>query len=206
MLASKQDLLGTWPLFAAVKESGLRIRAHLAIALLCFAAAGIAHEPAVVRPGDIESTHFPGHDTLLLSDHSATPSEAAVLEISLPARTFGAPPHIHALEDEHFYVLEGTVEFLDRGSTITAGPGSLVVLPRGHLHGFWNLSDEPAKMLLIVTPGEFASFFDAVAMRVKSENPGSPPEVAAIIAEVASRYEVSIHPEKVPESARVLLP
>ena len=150
----------------------------------------LAHEPHVVEPGSKENIPFPGHDTSVLAGHSATPAGAAVLEVNLPARTFGAPPHVHAREDEFFYVIEGTVEFLDRGETVTANAGSLVVLPRGHLHGFWNLSDEPAKMLLVVTPGEFASFFDAVVARVREENPGDPAQVGAIIAQVAEKYEV----------------
>lgn len=181
------------------------LRILLAAACICSTAA-FAHEPKIVPPGDIEPIPFPGHDALLLSDHNATPSNAAIVEIVIPARTFGAPPHIHSREDEHFYVLEGTVEFLDRNKTISAGPGSLVVLPRGHLHGFWNLSDQQARMLLIITPGEFASFFDSVVARVRTENPSDPTRVGAIIAEVANLYDVSIHPDKTPRSALPILP
>jgi len=165
-----------------------------------------AHEPKIVMPGDIEPTPFPGHETYLLSNHEGTPSKAAILEILVPGKTFGAPPHIHAREDEHFYVVEGQVEFLDRDRTVSAGPGSLVVLPRGHLHGFWNLSDSPAKMILFVTPGEFASFFDQVVTAVRAENANNPQAVGSIIARVAEKYEVTIHPERVPESAVPVLP
>ena len=165
-----------------------------------------AHEPKVVPAGEAEVTPFPGHDTYLLSDHTGTPSGAAVLEIKLPAKTFGAPPHVHAREDEHFYVIEGHVEFLDREKTVTAGPGSLVVLPRGHLHGFWNLSDKPARMLLVVTPGEFASFFDEVVATIRQEHPDNPQAVGAIIAQVAATHDVTVHPDKIPASALSVMP
>ena len=164
------------------------------------------YTPRIVGADDVQATPFPGHDTYLLSDAEATPSGAAVLEIRLPPRTFGAPPHVHTKEDEHFFVLEGEVEFLDRDVTRRAGPGSLVVLPRGHLHGFWNLTDEPARMLLMVTPGEFASFFDAVVAEVRKTHPDNPAAVGAIIAEVAQRFDVTIHPDKLPASALPLLP
>lgn len=157
----------------------------------------------IVLPGDVAATPFPGHDSYLLSDETGTPSKAAILEIVIPGNTFGAPPHAHENEDEHFYVIEGNVEFLDRNKTVTAGPGSLVILPRGHLHGFWNLSDKPAKMLIVVTPGEFASFFDTVVAEVRSENPDSPAQVGRIIAEVAKKYDVSVHPEAAPRISQV---
>ena len=166
----------------------------------------LAHEPKVVPSGVTEATLFPGHETYLLSDSESTPSNAAVLEIVIPGHTFGAPPHIHANEDEHFYVLDGQVEFLDRDKTISAGPGTLVVLPRGHLHGFWNLTDQPARMLLVVTPGKFASFFDKVVETIRKDNAATPDLVGAIIAEVASHYDVTIHPDKIPKSALKVLP
>lgn len=164
-----------------------------------------AHEPMVVDPGSIAPIPFPGHDVLLLSDKDGTPSRAAILEIAIPARTFGAPPHIHSNEDEHFYVLEGNVEFLDRNETFSVSAGSLVVLPRGHLHGFWNRSEQAARMLLVITPGDMASFFDAVVADVRSKNPNSPDKMGAIIAEVANKYGVSVHPDKIPASAKSLL-
>ncbi|NNL65940.1 MAG: cupin domain-containing protein [Myxococcales bacterium] len=142
----------------------------------------------------------------MLSDAVATAGRAAVLELSIPPRTFGAPPHVHSREDEHFYVLEGNVEFLDRERTISAGPGTLVVLPRHHLHGFWNASDEPARMLLIVTPGEFASFFDEVVVELRRSQAADAQAVGRIIGEVAARHGVEIFPDRVPESARDLVP
>ena len=108
---------------------------------LLFSSYSLAHEPKVVMAGENDEIRFPGHSTYLLSDSDSTLSEVAVLQLELPAKTFGAPPHIHAKEDEHFYVLSGNVEFLDRDKVVSVGPGGLLVLPRGNLHGFWNLSD-----------------------------------------------------------------
>lgn len=174
--------------------------------LAALAATAHAESPRTVLPGTVPVTPFPGHATSLLSDHSSTASGVAVLEISVPPRTFGAPPHVHTREDEHFYVLEGTVEFLDRERTVTAGPGSLLVLPRGHLHGFWNASDEPARLLLVVSPGEFASFFDEVVAEIRRRNSESAAAIGRIVAEVASRHGVQVLPDRVPAAARHLLP
>ncbi len=182
-----------------------RLERALSISLIGFVATtAVGHEPKVILKDNVEATPFPGHETYLLSS-ADTPANAAVLEIVVPGNTFGAPPHIHAKEDEYFYVLDGEIEFLDRDNTITAGTGTLVVLPRGHLHGFWNLSDQPARMLLLVTPGQFASFFDQVVKKIREEHANKPERIGAIIAQVASQYEVEVHPDKIPESALRLL-
>jgi quercetin dioxygenase-like cupin family protein len=74
----------------------------------------------------------------------------AIAEIEVRA---GAepPPHTHAHEEETFYVVDGEVEFRLEGVSQEAGPGDLVVLPRGRAHAF-RVKSETARMLLMVTP------------------------------------------------------
>ena len=128
------------------------------------------------------------------------------MTIDLPPRTFGAPPHSHDHEDEQFYVLEGNVSFLDREQTTSAGPGTLVVLPRGHVHGFWNETDEPARVLLIVSPGEFATFFDEVVRRIRESAAETPEEIGALIERAAAERGVHIRMDLAPPAAQALLP
>ncbi len=180
--------------------------ARIALVLFMLASGAGAEEPRVIAPGSSEILPFPGHSVALLAGPRATRGGAAVLELVVPARTFGAPPHIHTREDEFFYVLEGSVHFLERGNTVTAGPGSLVVLPRGHLHGFWNASEQTARLLLVVTPGEFASFFDDVVARLRKSHPSDAASAGAILSAAAAERGVEIYPDKVPASARHLLP
>ena len=181
------------------------------LALVCalFApqvASAVAEEPRLVPPGEVESVPFPGHGTELLLSAEDSPAGVAILEIEVPPRSFGAPPHVHSSEDEYFYVLEGTIQFLDRGETIEAREGSLMVLPRGHLHGFWNASDETARMLLTIAPGEFATFFDEVVAEIRRTAPKDARAVGALIGQAAAEHGVEIFPEKVPEAARAFLP
>ncbi|GJM43174.1 MAG: hypothetical protein DHS20C21_00160 [Gemmatimonadota bacterium] len=129
-----------------------------------------------------------------------------MLELELPPRTFGAPPHVHSSEDEYFYVLEGGVDFLDRGDVVRATTGSLVVLPRGYLHGFWNDTDLPARLLLIISPGEFSDFFDDVVVEIRRTHADDPEAIGGLIAQAAAQRGVEIHFDKVPASAVHLLP
>ena len=45
----------------------------------------------------------------------------------------GAPPHVHEIEDELFYVLEGTMSFLMDDEWVDAPAGSFVLVPGGVL-------------------------------------------------------------------------
>ncbi len=165
-----------------------------------------AEKPYVSKPGAKEPIEFPGHRTTVLSNHSDTLAGTSVLELELPARTFGAPPHVHSNEDEHFYVLEGEVDFLDRGEVVRAKTGSLVVLPRGYLHGFWNDTDLRARLLLIISPGEFSDFFDDVVAEIRKTHASDPKAIGDLIAQAATKQGVEIHFDKVPLSAVHLLP
>jgi mannose-6-phosphate isomerase-like protein (cupin superfamily) len=44
------------------------------------------------------------------------------------------PWHIHAGEDELFYVLEGQLEIHEPGEMLTLGPGEFYIVPRGRKH------------------------------------------------------------------------
>jgi mannose-6-phosphate isomerase-like protein (cupin superfamily) len=44
------------------------------------------------------------------------------------------PWHAHEAEDEMFLVLEGGIEILERGGSVSLGPGEFCVVPRGVEH------------------------------------------------------------------------
>ena len=58
----------------------------------------------------------------------------------------GPPPHIHHVEDEAFYVLEGELTGFCGDQQWNGSPGSFIWLPRGIAHGFTVASDVPAKV------------------------------------------------------------
>jgi quercetin dioxygenase-like cupin family protein len=68
-----------------------------------------------------------------------------------PDGTF-VPPHIHAKQDEFFFVLDGKFELFLDGQTRFAGPGDLVRLPMGVPHGIFNTSGAAAQALGWVAP------------------------------------------------------
>ena len=66
-------------------------------------------------------------------------------------------PHVHADEDDAFYILEGELTFAigDEGEEVVAGPGTFVLVPPGVRHGFSNRADTPVRMLNLHAPAGF---------------------------------------------------
>lgn len=68
-----------------------------------------------------------------------------------PAETF-VPYHIHYTQDEFVYILTGELEAEINGKLQKAGPGDLVVLPRGIPHGLFNRSGKELTCMFWVSP------------------------------------------------------
>jgi oxalate decarboxylase/phosphoglucose isomerase-like protein (cupin superfamily) len=75
--------------------------------------------------------------------------------------SLGPARHYHDTWTELFYILEGTFTFLVGEHLYQAPAGTLVVIPPGTIHAFYNAEDEPARILVMVAPAGFEGFFDA---------------------------------------------
>jgi quercetin dioxygenase-like cupin family protein len=105
---------------------------------------------------------------------------------SLPGT--GAPANRH-VEDECFYVLEGTVEFEVEGEAKTYGPGSVVPIPNNAVHAFRNVGEAPSRMLILNWPGtDHTAFFREVGQPLPAGTAEFPagdrpaPDPAALMA------------------------
>ena len=63
------------------------------------------------------------------------------------------PYHLHRIEDEAFYVLEGSATFICDGKKTVVGPGGYIYLPRGIPHGIRNDGPDSNTMLIFAMPG-----------------------------------------------------
>jgi uncharacterized RmlC-like cupin family protein len=66
-------------------------------------------------------------------------------------------------EDEFTYVTRGRIGAVLGDQEVFAGPGDLVVKPRGQWHTFWNAGDEPAACLEIISPAGLEQAFREMA-------------------------------------------
>lgn len=77
-----------------------------------------------------------------------------------PPGTF-VPPHIHPMQDEFIYMLEGTFDLYLDGKWVKAGPGDLVKMPMGLPHGYYNRTDQPTRAFFWVSPArQLKELFD----------------------------------------------
>lgn len=99
---------------------------------------------------------------------------------TFPIETF-VPPHVHPLQDEYIYVLDGRIDLLLDGKKRSAAAGDLVRMPRGIPHAFFNNSGEPVTALFWAAPaGKLVDLYRRI------HNLSSPAEVV----EVAREYDV----------------
>ncbi len=104
------------------------------------------------------------------------------------------PYHLHHIEDEAFYVLEGNVTFFSDGERIEAGPSHYLFLPRGRAHGIRVDGPEPASMLIMAMPGSGFAGFLAEMGEPATERvlpPPTPPDMAKMAA-LCTKFSMDI--------------
>jgi mannose-6-phosphate isomerase-like protein (cupin superfamily) len=74
-------------------------------------------------------------------DHNETSAERPV-----------APLHVHALDEEAWYVLEGALGFRRGDEELHAPAGTAVLVPAGVPHTFWNAAGARTRYLIVMPP------------------------------------------------------
>lgn len=101
---------------------------------------------------------------------------------------FSTGLHVHAVQEETFYVLEGECEWQIGDERVKAGPGTYVFIPPGVPHSIANTSGDPAVMLMTVSPPGHEHYFEELAELVGRAS-GRPD--AQRVAELRARYDTS---------------
>jgi quercetin dioxygenase-like cupin family protein len=132
---------------------------------------------------------FLGLPTLMRSTSETTNGAFGLMEHWSMPPGFASPYHVHHLEDEAFYVLEGEIAFVCDGKWIKGGPGAYVFGPREIPHGFKVIGTTPARMLLMCAPAGFERFILELSEDLTS--PAAPPDMAKLVA-LAAKYKIDI--------------
>lgn len=150
-----------------------------------------------VAPGDGSALTNPvGGQIVRKASDADTAGAYALFENTMPAGSPGPLPHLHRRHDEAFYVLEGELTVRIGTQTVAAPAGSFVLVPRGVVHRPANPGSQPARFLLIFSPGGMDQFFaDAAAGRVPIQAPSSDPAALAALADFSARYDFELAPD-----------
>src|SRR3954452_1222980 len=106
-------------------------------------------QPIVVAPGE---GHRVGNVEFLARSADTPRFTFGIIEIAA-GRVL--EEHVHAEEDDAFYILDGEMTFFFGADEAVAGPGTFVLVPPGVSHGFRNDGDRPVRMLNIHAPAGF---------------------------------------------------
>ncbi|NEK87178.1 cupin domain-containing protein [Blastococcus saxobsidens] len=93
------------------------------------------------------------------------------------------PLHTHTTADEAFYVLAGRAAVWLDGHETEAGPGAFLLVPRGRPHALRRLTDDPVRMLTLVSPAGMEQFFQAVVDAGEERLAADPDRLAELAAE-----------------------
>lgn len=139
---------------------------------------------AIIRiPGDGKEVTLAGQPMAFLLTGEDS-KHASMFDWTLPAG-FSTGLHVHRVQEETFYVLEGECQWQVGDRLVRAKPGAFLFVPPGVPHNIGNPSDKPARMLITVSPPGHEHYFEELA---KVSARGSRPE-ADVIAELRSRYD-----------------
>ena len=150
----------------------------------------------LLGPDQGQVVHLLALGVRFMVDDERTGGVFSLVEHPLPPRALGAPLHTHHNEDEYSYVLEGRFGVQLGDEVLEAGPGDLLFKPRGVAHAFWNPSEEPARLLELISPAGFENYFREMAPLLAATERDQ-----AAIGQVVARYQLDIDFTTIPTLA-----
>ncbi|WP_052865672.1 cupin domain-containing protein [Streptomyces niger] len=104
-------------------------------------------------PETAETVTIGSNTCRMLIPTTVTGGELGLFSLSMPPNGPYASPHFHKEMTEVFIVRSGEVQLMRGTEPVTAHAGSALYVPPNTPHGFANVSDQPAELLIAFTPG-----------------------------------------------------
>ena len=128
-------------------------------------------QPRVIGPNDGPSVVLNETMFVYKLESADTDGKLAFIEVTVPPRTL-VKPHQHANEDEVSLILSGTVGARVGDETIESiAAGSYLLKPRDVPHALWNVGDEPARLVEVLSPAGLEPYFREVGPILREHGP-----------------------------------
>lgn len=139
---------------------------------------------ALIRQvGDFTGVKLAGQPMAFLVTGRDT-KHTSMFDWTVPAH-FSTGRHVHRVQEETFFVIEGECEWQIGEKTVKAVPGTFVFIPPGVPHNIANFTDTPSRVIMTVSPPGHEHYFEELA-KLASEKTKPDPKA---IGELRSRYD-----------------
>jgi quercetin dioxygenase-like cupin family protein len=143
----------------------------------------MSRRPIIRRPSQGKGVKLAGRPMTFLVTGSDT-KHTSMFEWTIPPG-FSTGLHVHRVQEETFFVLEGECDWQVGSERVRATPGTFLFLPPGVPHNIGNASDKIARVLMTVSPPGHERYFEELAETVARGGAADP----ATIAELRARYD-----------------
>jgi quercetin dioxygenase-like cupin family protein len=140
-------------------------------------------KPVIRMPADNRGITLRGRPMAFLVTGVDT-KHTSMFDWTIPAG-FATGRHVHRVQEETFYMLEGECEWHVGGDVVRATAGTFLFIPPGVPHNITNVSDKPARVLMTVSPPGHEHYFEELA---KLTAQGGAPDAKAI-GELRARFD-----------------
>lgn len=135
----------------------------------------------VLAPDDGDNVGAIGLGIYVKLTGADTKGAYSLFEYVVPPGMGGPPTHIHSREDELFICTAGTVTVELDGQVHRLPTGSVLLMPRGVPHMFYNETDQETRITAVVSPPGLENYYrDLSAL---PPGPRDMTKVAAIMTE-----------------------
>ena len=137
-----------------------------------------AAKPVFV-PHDGNRSAEPTGDIRIKLSGADTGGAVAVLEVQTDP-DFSTPVHVHHIENECFYAIEGEYEIKVGEETFSLRPGSSVYAPRLIPHAIHTVDEKRGKLIVVAQPAGHIEAFSVDLFRLVSTGPRDQAAIKAI--------------------------
>ena len=135
--------------------------------------------PVIRMPDENKGVTLRGHPMVFLVTGEDT-RHTSMFDWTIPAG-FATGRHVHRVQEETFYVLEGECEWHVGDRVVHATPGTYLFIPPGVPHNITNVSNRPARVLMTVSPPGHEHYFEELA-RLTEKGAPDPKAIGALRA------------------------
>lgn len=147
--------------------------------------------PIVLQPGEGKSVKLGTSACTFKVTGKDTYGNFGLFEFVMEPETQGASPHIHKELTEMFYVVEGEIELTLGDRRIVAEPKTFLLVPENTPHGFSNIGQTPATLLIMFCPADSREqYFEGLAKLTENGRQPSQAELLKLTQQF-DQYPVS---------------